>query len=112
MPEEPKNGRPIDGEIPANAIATEMLRNIVLLNEGIRESHKLQAQILESLQDLADYHETYMRASEMLVEQVDEGKNKISLADFVKALSDAADEVLGSEEDEPGNEDPLVESRR
>ena len=106
-----ENGRPMDGEPPAAIIAAEMLRNLVLLNESIRKSHEIYERLADSLADLADYHETYMRAAEILIETSDEGKSKFSVKDFALALSEAAAEVMGEEEDEPGEEDPLVRSR-
>ena len=110
MPEQP-NGRSMDGEPPAAIIAAEMLKNIVMLNENIRKSHEMYGQLSDQLADLNDYHETYMRAVEILLEKSDEGKIKFSLKDLVEAMSEAAEEVMPSE-DEPGDEDPLLEARR
>lgn len=106
-----ENERPTNGEAPGAIIAAEMLRNIVLLNENIRKSHEVYERLADSLADLADYHETYMRAAEIMIEKSDEGKAKWSVKDFVLALSEAAEEVMGEAEDEPGEEDPLVRSR-
>jgi len=100
-----------NGEPPGAIIAAEMLRNIVLLNENIKKSHEIYERLADSLADLADYHETYMRAAEILIEKSDEGKNKFSGKDIVLALAEAAEEVMGEQEDEPGEEDPLVRSR-
>ncbi len=114
MPEMP-NGRPMDGETAGQHIAAEMLKNIVRLNENIEKSHKIYAALAESVAALVDYHESYMRAMEMLVEQADEGKSKFSLGDLAQAMSEAAAEVMpedGEEEDEPGPEDPLVGHER
>jgi hypothetical protein len=110
MSENP-NGRPMDGEAPGAIIAAEMLKNLVMLNENIRRSHEVYEQLLSALADLSDYHETYMRASEIVIEKAEEGKTKFSVLDFARAMVEAAEEVMPSE-DEPGEEDPLVESRR
>lgn len=110
MPEMP-NGRAEEGATPGALIATEMLKNLILLNERIEKSHQMYEQLAASIADLCDYHETYMRAMEILVEQADEGKMKFSMGDLVKAIAEAAEEVMPSE-DEPGEEDPLVDAGR
>ena len=109
MPEQP-NGRPLDGEQPGAIIAAEMLKNLVLLNQNIERSHKLYSDLAASLADLCDYHETYMRAMEILIEQTEEVKSKSSLGDLAKATAEAAAEVMPEEgeEDEPGDEDPRI----
>lgn len=111
MPAEPVNGRPMDSEQPGAIIAAEMLKNLVMLNENIQKSHEMYAQLSDQLADLNDYHETYMRAAEILMEKSEEGKNKFSVKDFVEAMAEAAEEIMPSE-DEPGEEDPLVDARR
>jgi hypothetical protein len=105
------NEHPNGAESAGAAMAAEMLRNLVILNESMKRGQELQQQIADSLEDLVGYHETYMRAIEILTEQSDEGKNKFSLSDVVKAMAEAADEILGEPEDEPGSEDPLVPQR-
>jgi hypothetical protein len=105
------NGRPADPDQPGAVIAAEMLRNLILLNENIRKSHEMYESLAASISDLCDYHETYMRAVEILIEKSEEGKNKFSMKDFVEAVAEAAEEVMPSE-DEPGEEDPLVDIRR
>lgn len=105
------NGRPIDDETPGAVIAAEMLKNLVLLNRNIEKSHQMYEEVARSIADLCDYHETYMRAMEILIEQSEEGKSKFSLADLARATADAAAEVMPEEEDEPGGEDPLVGRR-
>jgi len=105
------NGRPMDGEPPAAIIAAEMLKNLVLLNEAIRKSHDMYEQLSDQIADLNDYHETYMRAVEILIEKSDEGKIKFSMKDVVEAMAEAAEEVMPSE-DEPGEEDPLIRAGR
>jgi hypothetical protein len=105
------NGRQMDGDSVGGAMAAEMLRNLVLLNENIARSHAMYEQLSASIADLCDYHETYMRAAEILIEKSDEGKNKFSVKDFVEALVEAAEETMPSD-DEPGEEDPLVDARR
>lgn len=105
------NGRPMDGESAGQHIAAEMLKNIVRLNENIEKSHRIYEALAEGISDLVDYHESYMRAMEILIEQSDEGKSKFSLKDLAMAMSEAAAEVMpegGEEEDEPGPEDPRV----
>lgn len=103
---------PNNGEAPGAIIAAEMLKNLVMLNENIQKSHQMYTQLTEQLSDLADYHETYMRAAEILIEKKEEGKSKFSISDFAEALVEAAEEVMGDgdgeEEDEPGDEDPRV----
>ena len=110
MPDAP-NGRPIDGDAPGAVIAAEMLKNLVLLNENIRKSHEMYEQLSDQIADLNDYHETYMRAAEILMEKSDEGKIKFSVKDFVEAMTEAAEEIMPSD-DEPGGEDPRIEATR
>jgi len=105
----------MDGETTGQYIAAEMLKNLVRLNENIEKSHKMYAALAAAISDLGDYHESYMRAMEILIEQSEEGKSKFSLADLARAVAEAAAEVMpedGEEEDEPGPEDPLVDARR
>lgn len=104
------NGRM--GESAGEHLAADMLKAIVRLNENIEKSHAMYQALAEGVADLVDYHETYMRASEILIEQAEEGKMKFSLGDLVKALAEAAEEVMPDEEDEPGPEDPRVEVER
>jgi len=101
----------MDGESTGQYIAAEMLKNLVRLNENIEKSHKMYAEMSAALSDLGDYHESYMRAMEILIEQSEEGKSKFSLGDLARAMAEAAAEVMpddGEEEDEPGPEDPRV----
>ncbi len=103
MPDSP------NGETPGAVIAAQMLENLILLNRNIEKSHQIYETLASSIADLCDYHETYMRAMEMLVEQAEEGKSKFTLGDLAKATAEAASEVMpedGEEEDEPGEEDP------
>ncbi len=114
MVEPQSNGRPADESVGQN-LAAEMLKNIIRLNDNIEKSHKAYESIAESLASLTDYHESYMRAMEMLVEASEEGKSKFTLGDLARAVSEAAAEVMpedGEEEDEPGPEDPLVGRHR
>lgn len=113
MPDQP-NGRPMPEESAGQHIAAEMLKNIVRLNENIEKSHKIYAALAAGISDLVDYHESYMRAMEILVESSEEGKSKFTLADLARAMAEAAAEVMpeDGEEEEPGSEDPLVESER
>ena len=118
MPEEP-NGRPMNDESAGQHIAAEMLKNIVRLNENIEKSHKLYAALAEGISDLADYHETYMRAMEILIEKSEEGKSKFTLADLARATAEAAEEVMPDDEGEEGppgeefgEEDPRVRIER
>jgi hypothetical protein len=113
MPETPN--RPSNGESVGENIAAEMLKNIVRLNDNIEKSHKIYGQLAESVAALADYHESYMRAMEILVEQSDEGKSKFTLGDLAAAMAEAAAEVMpddGEGEDEPGPEDPRIGAER
>jgi len=107
---EEQSGRPMNDESAGGHIAAEMLKNIVRLNENIEKSHKIYVALAESMSDLVDYHESYMRAMEILVEQSEEGKSKFTLGDLAKAMADAAAEVMpdDEEEEEPGEEDPRV----
>jgi len=102
------NGRPFEPEAPGPIIAAEMLKNLVLLNANIEKTHQLYTEIAAALADLTDYHETYMRASEIVIEKAEQGKTKFSVLDFAKAMVEAAEDVMGEGEDEPGEEDPLV----
>jgi len=113
MPEAP-NGRPIDPESTGQYLAAEMLKNIVRLNENIEKSHKMYAALAEGISDLVDYHESYMRAMEILIEQSEEGKSKFSLGDLARAMAEAAAEVMPDDDavDEPGEEDPRVGAER
>jgi glutamyl-tRNA reductase len=109
MPETP------NGETPGAVIAAQMLENLILLNRNIEKSHQMYESLAASIADLCDYHETYMRAMEIMIEQSDEGKSKFTLADLARAMSEAAAEVMPeeeAEEDEPGEEDPRVRSVR
>ncbi len=113
--EEPEKVRPGNGEPIGESLAAEMLKNLVRLNDNIEKSHAIQANMAESLASLVDYHETWMRAAEMMIESADEGKSKFSTKDLVLALAEAAVEVMGEsgeEEDESGPEDPRVSARR
>ena len=110
MPEAP-NGADSVG----NVMAAEMLKNLIRLNENIEKSHRVYETLAASLADLCDYHETYMRATEILVDQAEEGKSKFTLGDFAKAVAEAAAEVMpeeGEEDDEPGEEDPRIRAVR
>jgi glutamyl-tRNA reductase len=105
MPEQP------NGETPGAVIAAAMLENLILLNRNIEKSHQLYEKLADSIADLCDYHETYMRAMEILIEQAEEGKSKFTLGDLAKATAEAATEVMpedDEEEDEPGEEDPRI----
>jgi len=110
-----QNGRPAEDDTPGAVIAAEMLKNLVLLNQNIERSHKIYSELAASIADLCDYHETYMRAMEILIEQAEEGKSKFSLGDLAKATAEAAAEVMPEEddgEDEPGEEDPRIRVMR
>lgn len=109
MPEMP------NGETPGAVIAAQMLENLILLNKNIEKSHQIYETLAASMADLCDYHETYMRAMEILMEQAEEGKPKFAMGDLVKAMAEAAAEVMpddGEEEDEPGDEDPRIRAVR
>jgi glutamyl-tRNA reductase len=105
-----------NAETPGAVIAAQMLENLILLNRNIEKSHQIYETLSASIADLCDYHETYMRAMEILIEQAEEGKSKFTLGDLAKATAEAAAEVMpdedGEEEDEPGDEDPRVRAVR
>lgn len=110
MPD-PQNGADPVGP----ALANEMLQNLIRLNANIEKSHQIYETLAASIADLCDYHETYMRASEILMEQAEEGKSKFALLDFAKAVSEAAAEVMpeeGEDDDEHGEGDARVRIAR
>lgn len=110
MPE--GNAQAPDGASMGNLLAVDLLKQIVRLNENMERNQELLAGIAESLEGLAGYHEVYQRACEIVVERVEEGsKSKWTMADFADCVVEAADEIMPAD-DEPGDEDPLVENRR
>lgn len=112
MTDEGQNGRTPDGESVGTALATELVKQLVILNQTLKENQALMVEIKESIEDLNDSHEVICRTMEILHEQ--RGKQKLGLSDLAAAFVEAADEVMPAdvEEDEPGEEDPRVEAER
>jgi hypothetical protein len=103
-PDEPKSvGR-------AEMIAEAMLENLQIMNQHMEAAAKRQEVIAESLEDLIDWFNVVDKTMETLTRNNSEGR-KLSLADFSKAWELAAEEVF-DEDDEPGDEDPLVGAHR
>jgi len=105
---EPPNGRVPDGDV-GGQLATEMVKQLVLLNQNMERQNILNAELQETLDELSGYHEVYGRTMEILHEQ--RGKPKLGLSDLAQAYIEAADEIMPAE-DEPGEEDPAVEAGR
>jgi hypothetical protein len=105
------NGKPIDPESTGPLLAAEMLKNLVILNDQLKDGHALHVELKDSVDQLIGHFEVFGRAMEIICEQKEEGKSKFNLSDFAEAYLEAADEIMPAE-DEPGDEDPLVESRR
>ena len=106
------NDKPQDGASVGNLLAVDLLKQIVLLNENMERNRELLEGIAESLEGLAGYHEVFQRACELVVERVEDGsKSKWTVADFADCVVEAADEIMPADE-EPGDEDPLIEKRR
>ncbi len=95
---------------PAPVLAAQMVENMAILNDNITRLGEVLGAVVEKLDDICGYHETFIRAMELLLDQADDGKSKWSLRDLAKAMADAADEVMPAD-DEPGDEDPLVPNR-
>lgn len=102
------NGRTPDPESVGNQLATELVKNLVILNRTMEENQKLSVEIRDALDQFCGHMEVVNRAMEIVVEKREEGKVKFTLADFADAMVEAADEIMPAEEDEPGGEDPLV----
>ena len=106
------NDRPPDGASVGNMLAVDLVKQIVILNESMERNRELFEGIAESLAELAGYHEVFQRACELVVERVEDGsKSKWTIADFADCVVEAADEIMPPD-DEPGDEDPLIEKRR
>jgi len=103
-----QSDRPQNGETPGAVLLAELLKSLVILNETMRANQERYERLEQKLDDLAGYHETYMCAVEILMEKSEEGKNKFTMSDVIHAMAEAASEVLGEPEDEPGDEDPRV----
>ena len=106
------NGKPIDPDTAGPQLAAEMVRNLALLNEQMKDGQALHVELKDSVDQLIGHCEVFGRAMEIICDQKEEGKSKFSLSDFAEAYLDAADEIMPADDDEPGPEDPLVESRR
>ena len=109
MSEDDKNGRVPDGEAVGTALATELVKQLVILNQTLKENQALMVEVKEALEDLNDAHEVICRTMEILHKQ--RGKQKMGLQDLAAAFVEAADEIMPAE-DEPGEEDPRVEVER
>jgi hypothetical protein len=105
---EPQREGPANGESVGQNIAAEMLKNIVILNKRMEDGQALQERLLEKLDELVGYHEVYGLTMEILQEK--RGK-KLGISDLAEAYLEAADEIMPAD-DEPGEEDPLVERTR
>ena len=103
------NGRVPDGEAVGTALATELVKQLVILNQTLKENQALMVEVKEALEDLNDAHEVICRTMEILHKQ--RGKQKMGLQDLAAAFVEAADEIMPAE-DEPGDEDPRVEVER
>lgn len=95
---------------PAPVLAAQMVENMARLNENIVQMGEALEAVTEKLDEICGYHETFVRAMEIILDKVDDGKSKWSLPDLAKAMVQAAEEVMPAE-DEPGDEDPLVPTR-
>lgn len=93
---------------PAPVLAAQMVENMAQLNENIVRLGEALESVAEKLDEISGYHETFVRAMEMILDKADGGKSKWSVPDIAKAMVEAAEEVMPAEEDEPGDEDPLV----
>lgn len=102
--------KPMDSRPPGEILAVQMLENLSRSNALIEGSQKLSQEAVAQLDTLNGWFDVVDRTMELLDEQVSEGKDKISLKDFVKAWVQAADEILG--EDEEDETDPLVGAER
>lgn len=101
------NGRPVDPVDRGTQLAAELVRQLAILNENMEANREIFLEIRDTLGGLNDHHEVFIRAMELLLDQVDEGKLKWSLRDLASAMVAAADEIIPAE-DEPGDEDPRV----
>lgn len=104
--EQPPNGRTPE-EPTGQLLAAEMLKNLVILNESLKDGQALHSEMKESVDTLIGHFEIFSRTMEIICEKKDEGKVKFSLSDFAEFYLEAADEIMESE-DEPGEEDPRV----
>lgn len=94
----------------AERLAQAMLDQLETMNQHMEAAAKRQEVIAESLEDLIDWFNVVDKTMETLTRNNSEGR-KLSLADFSKAWELAAEEVF-EEDDEPGEEDPLVGAER
>ena len=103
-------GDPATPHDPAPVLAAQMVENMARLNENVTQMGEALVAVTEKLDEICGYHETFIRAMEIILDKSDDGKSKWGLRDLAAALSEAADEVMPADE-EPGDEDPLVPSR-
>lgn len=99
---------PMEGEkLPrAEQLAEAMLEQLQIMNQHMEEAAKRQEVIGGLMDDLIDWFNVVDKTMEILTEN-NKDSRKLSLADFSKAWELAAEEIF-EEEDEPGEEDPLV----
>lgn len=93
----------------AEAIAEAMLENLQIMNQHMEAAAKRQETVGAMLDELIDWFNVLDGTMETLTKNNAEGR-KLSLADFAKAWEMSADETFGEDDDddEPGEEDPLV----
>ncbi len=113
------------GNIPEDrgaVLAIDMIKALSILNgsvcelnDTLRRSFEMKAELLEAIDQLTGYFEVVNRTVEIVAEKRDEGKNKWSHNDYIDAWLEAADEIMPhedkegeEEEDESGDEDPRV----
>jgi hypothetical protein len=106
-----QNGKPQEHESVGNVMAADMLRNLVVLNERLKDGQALHVELKDSVDQLIGHFEVFGRAMELICDQKEEGKVKFSLGDFADAYLEAADEIMPAD-DESGPEDPLVDVSR
>jgi hypothetical protein len=90
----------------AEQLAEAMLEQLQTMNEHMEASAKRQEALGGMLDELIDWFNVIDKTMEILSENNKEGR-KLSLADFSKAWELAAEEIF-DEDDEHGEEDPLV----
>src|ERR1700675_2113624 len=95
------NGKAQDPETAGPLLAAEMLRNLVILNEGLKDGQALHAELKESVDQLIGHFEVFGRAMELICDAKEEGKSKFTLGDFADAYLEAADEIMPADDNEP-----------
>lgn len=90
----------------AEQLAEAMLEQLTIMNQHMEEAAKRQEVIGGAMDELIDWFNVLDKTMGIMTENNKEMR-KLSLADFSKAWELAAEEVF-DEEDEHGDEDPLV----